>query len=317
MTSRLYVNGRLSAEGFGIDEAGERLRSDPGAVVWVDLDAQSADDLAALAEEFGLHPLAVEDAVQAHERPKLDHYRNHLFLNVYAVGFDSEPRKTEISAFITPRALITVRKSPFDPDDLTRRWDDEERPAGTGVDFLVHGLLDLVVDGQYRTAQRIDELMDAVEDRMLGDGPAPRDVRRRGFALRRNLATLRRAVAPMPDVVRDVARELSEDSRLRPYYRDVEDHARHAVDLIEHSRGRITELLDDDLAEQSNELNVVTRKLAAWAAIIAIPTALTGYFGQNLPYPGFEKWWGFLLSSALIVASASGLYAYLKRRGWL
>ncbi|SDT79030.1 magnesium transporter CorA family protein [Actinoplanes derwentensis] len=317
MTSRLYVNGRLTAEGFGIDEAGDRLRNEPDAVLWLDLDAPGAADLATLAEQFGLHPLAVEDAVQDHERPKLDHYRNHLFLNVYAVEFDSEPRKTEISAFITPRALITVRKSPFDLTTLTRRWDDEERPAGTGVDFLVYGLLDLVVDGQYRAAQRIDELMDGVEDRMLGDGPAPRDVRRHGFVLRRGLAALRRAVSPMPDVVRDVAKELAGDGHLRPYYRDVEDHARHAVDLIEHSRGRITELLDDDLAEQSNELNVVTRKLAAWAAIIAIPTALTGYFGQNLPYPGFEKWWGFLLSSALIGVSASGLYVYLKRRGWL
>ncbi|GAA1580960.1 magnesium transporter CorA family protein [Actinoplanes couchii] len=320
MTSRLYVNGRLTAEGFGIDEAGERLRTAPDAVVWVDLDAPGAADLATLADEFGLHPLAVEDAVQEHERPKLDHYRNHLFLNVYAVTFDDAdgtPRKTEISAFITPRALITVRKTPFDLKTLTQRWDEEGRPAGAGVDFLVYGLLDLVVDGQYRTAQRIDEAMDTVEDRMLGDGPAPRDVRRRGFVLRRALATLRRAVAPMPDVVRDVAKELAGDDHLRPYYRDVEDHARHAVDLIEHSRGRITELLDDDLAEQSNELNVVTRKLAAWAAIIAVPTALTGYFGQNVPYPGFGKWWGFLLSCALMLAAASGLYTFLKRRGWL
>nr|WP_239169671.1 CorA family divalent cation transporter [Actinoplanes xinjiangensis] len=79
----------------------------------------------------------------------------------------------------------------------------------------------------------------------------------------------------------------------------------------------MTELLDDDLAEQSNELNVVTRKLAAWAAIIAIPTALTGYFGQNLPYPGYEQWWGFVVSTALIVVTAGGLYLYLKRRNWL
>jgi magnesium transporter len=192
------------------------------------------------------------------------------------------------------------------------RWNDADRPPG-GVDFLVYALLDIVVDTQYRIAQRIDEAMDSVEDRMLGDGPAPRDVRRRGFTLRRHLAALRRAVAPMPDVTRS----FSGDAHLEPYYRDVEDHARHALDLIEHSRIRITELLDDDLAEQSNELNVVTRKLAAWAAIIAIPTALTGYFGQNVPYPGYDQWWGYVLSTTLIAISASGLYLYLKRRGWL
>jgi magnesium transporter len=285
---------------------------EPGAVLWYDLDDPSEDELRTLADRFGLHPLAVEDALQEHERPKLDRYENHRFLNVYAVEFDQEPRKTEISAFITPQALITVHGSPFDMQPVLDRWNDADRPPG-GVDFLVYALLDLVVDTQYRIAQRIDEAMDSVEDRMLGDGPAPRDVRRQGFTLRRHLAALRRAVAPMPDVTRS----FSGDAHLEPYYRDVEDHARHALDMIEHSRIRITELLDDDLAEQSNELNVVTRKLAAWAAIIAIPTALTGYFGQNVPYPGYDQWWGYVLSTVLIAISASGLYLYLKRRRWL
>jgi magnesium transporter len=285
---------------------------EPGAVLWYDLDDPSEDELRTLADRFGLHPLAVEDALQEHERPKLDRYENHRFLNVYAVEFDQEPRKTEISAFITPQALITVHGSPFDMQPVLDRWNDADRPPG-GVDFLVYALLDLVVDTQYRIAQRIDEAMDSVEDRMLGDGPAPRDVRRQGFTLRRHLAALRRAVAPMPDVTRS----FSGDAHLEPYYRDVEDHARHALDLIEHSRIRITELLNDDLAEQSNELNVVTRKLAAWAAIIAIPTALTGYFGQNVPYPGYDQWWGYVLSTVLIAISASGLYLYLKRRRWL
>ncbi|GIE32995.1 magnesium transporter CorA [Actinoplanes italicus] len=293
MTTRLYVD-------------------EPGTVLWYDLDDPSEDELRTLADRFGLHPLAVEDALQEHERPKLDRYEKHLFLNVYAVEFDDGPRKTEISAFITPQALITVHRTPFDMRPVLDRWSDAGRPPG-GVDFLVYALLDLVVDTQYRIAQRIDEAMDSVEDRMLGDGPAPRDVRRHGFTLRRHLAALRRAVAPMPEVTRS----FSGDAHLEPYYRDVEDHARHALDLIEHSRIRITELLDDDLAEQSNELNVVTRKLAAWAAIIAIPTALTGYFGQNVPYPGYDQWWGYVVSTVLIVFSASGLYLYLKRRGWL
>jgi magnesium transporter len=288
------------------------LVDEPGAVLWYDLDDPSADELRQLATRFGLHPLAVEDALQEHERPKLDRYENHLFLNVYAVEFDHEPRKTEISAFITPEALITVHRAPFDMRPVLDRRADGERPPG-GVDFLVYALLDLVVDTQYRIAQHIDEAMDSVEDRMLGDGPAPRDVRRRGFLLRRHLVALRRAVAPMPEVTRS----FTGDEHLEPYYRDVEGHAQHALDLIEHSRIRITELLDDDLAEQSNELNVVTRKLAAWAAIIAIPTALTGYFGQNLPYPGYEQWSGWVVSTVLIVLTAGGLYLYLKRRNWL
>jgi magnesium transporter len=107
------------------------------------------------------------------------------------------------------------------------------------------------------------------------------------------------------------------DDGLRPYYRDVEDHAMHTVDEVEHLRDRIEGLLQADLTEQSNSLNDITRKLAAWAAIIAVPTALTGYFGQNLPYPGYEKVWGFVYSSVLLVLAAGGLYWYLKKRGWL
>jgi magnesium transporter len=137
--------------------------------------------------------------------------------------------------------------------------------------------------------------------------------------LRKTVAAVRRAVAPMPELVgRAMRAEFGVvDEGLRPYYRDVEDHAMHTVDEVEHLRDRIEGLLQADLTEQSNVLNDITRKLAAWAAIIAVPTALTGYFGQNVPYPGYEKLWGFYLSSLLILVSAGGLYLFLKKRGWL
>jgi magnesium transporter len=133
------------------------------------------------------------------------------------------------------------------------------------------------------------------------------------------LANLRRAVAPMPDVIGTVLRSDTKfiDEHLVPYYRDVDDQARRANDAIEHAVDRINSLLEADLNEQSNSLNDITRKLAAWAAIIAVPTAVTGYFGQNLPYPGYEKYWGFVLSTLVIVVTAGGLYWYLKHREWL
>jgi magnesium transporter len=136
---------------------------------------------------------------------------------------------------------------------------------------------------------------------------------------RKLLAALRRAVAPMPEMVSQAMRsDLGlVDESLRPYYRDVEDHTQHTVDEVEHLRDRIDGLLQTDLAEQGNALNDTTRKLAAWAAIIAVPTALTGFFGQNLPYPGYEQLSGFIGSSALIVLISVGLYWYLKKRGWL
>ncbi|GIF16234.1 magnesium transporter [Actinoplanes teichomyceticus] len=320
----------MIARDFGAGELAGRLRDNPDAVAWLDLLQPSAADLAAVAAEFGLHPLAVEDALAEHERPKLDRYPDHLFVNVYALSFDGDSgdgddatakvRKVEISAFVTDRALITVHKHRGDVDQLVDRWDrDTGLAAASGVDFLLYGLFDVVVDSQYAAARAVDEAMDAIEDRMLGPGGAPRPVRMHGFALRRALAVLRRAVAPMQDVVAEVSRTGGElvDDQLRPYYRDVEDHAERALESIEHSLTRITELLDADLNEQSNILNDITRKLAAWAAVIAVPTALTGYFGQNVPYPGYERTWGFVQSLALLVLSAGALYLYLKRRGWL
>jgi magnesium transporter len=144
-------------------------------------------------------------------------------------------------------------------------------------------------------------------------------VRMHAIRLRKTVAALRRAVTPMPDVVTGAMRKERGlvDEHLEPYYRDVEDHAKHVVDLVEHLQDRIESLLQADLAEQSNVLNDITRKLSGWAAIIAVPTLLTGYFGQNVPYPGYGKTWGFIQSSLLIAVCAGGLYLYMKRRRWL
>ena len=323
--TRLYEAGAVVAEGFAAEKIPVLMAEHPDAVLWLDLDDPDEDDLAAVAAEFGLHPLAVEDAVHDHQRPKLDRYPGHLFMNVYAVEVKTDgpaPRfgKAEISSFITERALITVRKSPSDTQPFIERWDaDAELCAQGGASFLVYGLLDVIVDGQYAAARSLDEAMDQAEDVILEEGGAPRAIRRYGFAVRKTLAELRRPVAPMSDLISQIMRPDTNlvTEELEPYYRDVDDHARRATDAIETARERINSLLEADLNEQSNELNDVTRKLAAWAAIIAVPTALTGYFGQNVPFPGYEKWWGFLLSLGLIAITASGLYWYLKRRGWL
>ncbi|MCA2215950.1 magnesium transporter CorA family protein [Jidongwangia harbinensis] len=323
--TRLYAGGKVVAEDFPAEEAGAKLREHPQAVLWLDLYDPDTADLQAIREEFGLHPLAVEDAVHDHQRPKLDRYPHHLFLNVYAIemlGDRPEPahRKAEVSAFVTDRALITVRKSPLDVATFTDRWDaDAELDTSAGVGFLVYGLLDVVMDSQFAAVRILDEAMDRTEDELLDEGGAPVAARRYAFALRKELAVLRRAVAPMPDLLADLTRTGNHlvTERLAPYYRDVEDHARRATETIDHARDRINGVIEADLSEQSNALNDVTRKLAAWAAIIAVPTALTGYFGQNVPYPGYQKVSGFVVSLVLIVVTAGGLYWYLKRRGWL
>jgi magnesium transporter len=323
-TTRLYQAGKVVEEGFPPERIPALLRDNPEAVLWLDLLDPEEPDLAAVREIFGLHPLAVEDAVVDHERPKLDRYPEHLFLNAYAVHVQTSPpsvRKTEISAFILDRALITVHKSEGRLASLTDRWDADSAELGReqGVGFLVYGLLDLVMDSQLEAALRLDRALDKVEDSLLEEGGAPRPVRAQGFALRRTLAVLQRGVAPMPDIITellDVGPGLMDDG-LKPYFRDVQDHAKHAAETVEMARERITGLLDADLNEQSNALNDITKKLAAWAAIIAVPTAVTGYFGQNVPYPSSGTWVGVVVSAVLMLGAAGALIVTFKRKNWL
>lgn len=322
--TRLYQGGKVIAQDFPAADISELLEAHEGSTVWLDLFDPQESDLHIVTEEFGLHPLAVEDAVQSHQRPKVDRYRSHLFLNAYAARIDLDTpmpsvQKAEISAFITPRALITVQKAAFDIDSVVARWDTAtDMPMTHQVGALVHGLLDVIVDGHYDLVLRMDDAIDVLDDALF-DPRTGIDVRRRGYALRRSLSELRRAVTPMREVLAQLMRSDSHlvGDDLAPYYRDVADQVMRASDMLEGGRERVDSILDADLNEQGNRLNEITKKLAAWAAIIAVPTAVTGYYGQNVPYPGFGQQWGWVVSTAVILVLAGGLYLLLRNRDWL
>ena len=256
-------------------------------------------DLEVVAEEFGLHPLAVEDAVHQHERPKLDRYQDHDFLTAYAVSLDPATGRlttSELAAFVTPRALITVRKDPsFDIDGVVERWDDSADLAGHGVGFLLQGLLDFVVDGHFDTVQHLDEEMEDLEDLLFDDRPHSAEVQRRTFELRKCLVVLRRVVLPMREVVNTLLRrDLGlVDEAMGPYFQDVYDHVLRATEWTESLRDLVSTILETNLTIQGNRLNMIMKKVTSWAAIIAVPTAVTGFYGMNVPYPGFGQHSGF------------------------
>jgi len=178
-TTRLYRNGVLELEDFPVADISDHI-VDPGATIWFDLCAPSAQDLAAVSEELGLHPLAVADAINEHQRPKLDRYDDHLFVNVYAVALDTATgalETSELSAFITERALVTIRKDDrFDMSGVVARWDSSPDLAKGGVGFLLHGLLDFVVDGHFAAVQSLDDEIESLEDLLFADRPAPASV---------------------------------------------------------------------------------------------------------------------------------------------
>jgi len=320
--TRLYRNGVLEAEGFPIADVSDYL-VDESTTIWFDLCRPDAKDLAAISEELGLHALAVEDAVAEHERPKLDRYQSHLFLTAYAITLDTASGQLdscEVAAFITDRALVTVRKDDrFDIDAVVKRWDDSPDLTKYGAGFLLYGLLDYVVDSHFEAVQALDTQIEALEDELFDDRPRDRDMQRRTFQLRKSLVTARRVVLPMREVVNSLLRRDLHvvDPAMQPYYQDVYDHVLRATEWTESLRDLVTTILETHLTVRGNRLNVIMKQVTSWAAIIAVPTAVTGFYGQNVPYPGFGHASGFWTSTIVTVGASVVLYVIFRRKEWL
>ncbi len=320
--TRTYRGGELVAENYPVARVSDYL-AEHDTVVWVDLCAPDTVDLKVVAEELGLHELAVEDAVERAQRPKLDHYRTHDFLSMYAVKLDKESGElgsSELAAFITPRALVTVRKDEqFPIQQVVDRWDAASDLSHHQVGFLLYGLIDYVVDGHFETVQDLDEEIEGLEDLLFADRSRDTDVQRRSFELRKSLVQLRKLVLPMREVVNTLMRRdvRSVAPEMIPYFQDVYDHVLRATEWTESLRDLVTTILETNLTIQGNRLNVISKKVTSWAAIIAVPTAITGFYGQNVPYPGFGRFDGFIVSSALIVVLSLVLYIVFRRNDWL
>ena len=289
----------------------------------LDLEDPDRDDLAVLTEELGLHPLAVEDAVNDRQRPKVDDYADHLFLNTYLVSFDpatGELATSEIAAFVMTNALVTVRKDPaIDLRPLLTYWDGAPEQCASGVAFLLHGLLDHVVDGHYSVVQEVDDAVEDLEELLFGGAGRSDDLQRRSFALRKSLVRLRRVVLPMREVVTTLLRRdvTVVDEPMRPYYQDVHDHVLRVAEWTETLRDLVASVLETNVTLQGNRLNETVRKLTAYAAILAVTTAITGFYGQNVPYPGSQQRWGFVMSAAILVGAVVALYVFFKKKGYL
>ncbi len=320
--TRCYRDGKLKQEGFAVEDV-SALLADDATVVWFDLCGDDARHLEVVRRELGLHDLAIEDVGTPGQRPKLDHYPEHLFLVAYSLEINTDTgvlTSHEISAFITPRALVTVRADEgFALDEVIRRWDAEPQLASSGVSYLIHGLLDYVVDTHFRAVEQLDSAVDGLEDQVFDEVTSDAQMQRRTFQLRKSLVSMRRLVLPMREVVNTLLRRDLKviDQQMVPYYQDVYDHVLRVSEWTDSLRDLIANILETRLTVRSNRLNVIMKKVTSWAAIIAIPTAVTGYFGQNISFPGFGTDWGVWLSFAVMLVSSVTLYITFKTKGWL
>ena len=324
--TRLWSDGVLKAENFPLADVAGHLR-EQGALVWVDLCNPDATQLAELAGELGLDERAVRDVDG--QRTKATRYATHTFLTVYGTGVgpiipgDIESRllTARISIFVLPAAVVTVRhendplRTVFDIDEVVRRWDDNSDLLRKGSPALLHELLDVVVDEQFDTIQQLDDAIESLEDGLFDDTGDNRTIQRNTYRLRKELVELRRIVLPMREVVNTIRR--SDTAELDGWYADLYDNVIRAGEWTESLRDMITTVFETNLSLQDARLNIVVKKLTGWAAIIAVPTLVTGWYGQNVPYPGFSQVSGVVTSALLSVIASVVLFVMFKRRGWI
>jgi magnesium transporter len=336
ITGQIWRDGK-PVDGFDLAAISDCL-TESHTLVWADLEDPSEETLGRLADELDLSPWAVEDALAASERTKATSYAHHTFVTVYAVRCSADagvlaadsptgPSQSivaqRVSVFIKRNAMITVRLTGtadiLDMDEVRSRWDETEA-HDRGVEALLHGLLDVVVDGHFEAVQTLDDAIEDLEGLLFDESVKARTLQRRTYGVRKDLVALRRVVLPMREVVAVIQHRrdaLGSGDRLDPEFADLYDHVLRAAEWTESLRDMVSTVFETNLSLQDARLNTVMKKLTGWAAIIAVPTAITGFYGQNVPFPGFDHTVGFVTSTVLLLTAMVVLYALFKRRDWL
>jgi magnesium transporter len=320
------VDGRRQAP--VAPEAALRAARDAGGFVWLGLYEPSEDELGALAEHYGLHPLAVEDAVFAHQRPKLERYDDSLFMVLKTATYVEHEQLTatsevvdtgEVMAFVGPHYVITVRHGDHgELSELRHRLEEQRELLCLGPAAVLYAVADLVVDTFVDVAGSVEDDVDELEASVFS--PERTDDIGRLYQLKRELMSLRRAVSPLETPLQKLAeREIDGvPESMRSYFRDVLDHAIRVRDQVAGLDELLTSILQASLARTSMTDNEDMRKISAWAGIIAVPTAIAGIYGMNFRHmPELGTRYGYPVVLLVILTACLLLYRGFKRNGWL
>ncbi len=290
-------------------------------LLWLDLSSPTAAELADLGSRLGLDAHTVEDVLSPHERPKIVHLGGYGFMTAYTIHrAKGRVRLARLSAYLLDRILITIHPDEVDLDEVVARWRQDAHLVEWGVTGLLQGLLDLMVDQQFDILEALDTSADDLTRRLFADKPDVKTIQKKTFALRGELASLHRVIPQTRDIVAAILRQGLADewtAELRTYWEDVNDHALRASEWTDSLRDLVTSIFEASLAVNDSRMNEVMKKLAAWAAIIAVPTLITGWFGMNVPYPGFSATAGLVTVVGLVLVSVVVLFVVFKKNDWL
>ena len=316
----VYEEGHRRDGDLALEEASAATRGD-GAFVWLGVVEPSAEEFDAIAREFDLHELAVEDAIKAHQRPKVERFGDTLLVVVKTASYvDSEEviEVGELLLFVNPAFIVTVRHGKGELGEVRTRV--EQRPDllkhGTGT--VLYAILDHVVDGYEEAAQGVDIDIQEVEREVFS--PRETNPAERIYKLEREVLDFYRAVAPLSEEVDQVARGRFEEIpvALHEYFRDVHDHLRRVEGRITGFRELLDGALQANLTQVSVRQNEDMRRISAWVAIIAVPTMVAGVYGMNFDHMPELHWrYGYPAVLVFIAVICAVLYRRFRRAGWL
>ncbi len=320
MAARVYHDGKLVRD-LGPDEAIPE-DCDAGDFFWLGLYEPTRAELAGIAERFGLHPLAVEDALKANQLPKVETYGDQLFLITRTANLDGDTiQPGETAFFVGPHFFVSVRHgSARTHTDVRVRLESLPAKLAHGPDYVLYAVLDFIVDGYFPVIDAIEERMLGVEDSVM-DTPLDASEIRHLYKQRHEIIRFQRLVGMM----KDVAGRLTTDDDLpnidpavRPFFRDVWDHVQRAEYRLNGLRDIAASVIETNGMLEQQRQGVITRQLAAWAAILAVPTAIAGIYGMNFEHMPELGWtFGYPLIVGAMGAICFSLYWRFKHIGWL
>ncbi|WP_031458706.1 magnesium/cobalt transporter CorA [Chloroflexus sp. MS-G] len=319
VTLRVFQRQQVEAL-TDLDQISELLMQ-PRTLIWLDLEQPTATEVALLHNEFGFHPLAIEDAIQTHERPKIETYPGYYLIIFYSIEYDADKRALHflpITLFVGANYLVSIRTGPVRHVQQTlARWQGNGYVPGYQISSILYALIDGIVDDYFVVLDMIGEQIDDVEDAIFQRGR--QEIAGEIFTLKKDLLLLRRIVAPERDILNVLLRQEIRifQPRELTYVRDVYDHLVRITESIDLYRDLLSSALDSYLSLQGNQLNQLVKVLTLWSIILMACSLVAGIYGMNFVLmPELEQPWGYPFALSLMITIAVSLAIYFKRRRW-
>lgn len=317
----VYVDGKRASEHLALADAAEASRGE-GAFVWIGLHEPTEAEFDDVSREFNLHELAVEDAIKAHQRPKLEVYDDTLFVVLRSATYVDASESVEfgeVMLFVGKDFVVTVRHGEMSPlSEARRRLEEAPELLECGPGAVLHAVVDKVVDDYAPVLRGLEVDIQQVEEEVFSEGE--HNPAQRIYKLKREVLDFQRAVGPLVEPMELFARGRVGlvHAELTEYFRDVGDHVIRINEQVEHFRDLLTSVLEANLTQVSVRQNEDMRKISAWVAIAAVPTLLAGIYGMNFTYmPELDWRFGYPMALLLMAGICLGLWRAFRRSGWL